>query len=139
MPAPPQPPAPAPAPAAAPAPTAEALATAREAAIADLLARYKSALEARNLDALRRLWPGMTVSAQDIMRRQFQQARRISVEIVNPRITGTGDTATINFTRRYEVLSVEGEPLQSESHATMEVRWTGAAWVIEGIRFDVRR
>ena len=138
VPAPPQPLAPAPAPA-TPAPTAEALAAARETAISDLLARYKSALEARSLDALKRVWPGMTVSAQDVMRRQFQQARRISVEIASPRITGTGDTATINFIRRYEVLSVEGEPLRSESHATMDVRWTGAAWVIEGIRFDVRR
>ena len=132
-------PASAPAPPVSAAPSAEALAAAREAAIGDLLTRYRSALEARNLDALKRLWPGLTVPAQEAMRIEFQHASRITVEIVDPRITGTGDTATVNFIRRYEVFTVEGEPLQSESHATMEVRLTGGSWVIERIRFDGAR
>jgi serine/threonine-protein kinase len=132
-------PPPAPAPAAAPGPTAEALAAARDAAIGDVLGRYKSALESRNLEALRRLWPGLTASAQEALRIEFQRASRISVDIVDPRITSTSDTATVTFIRRYEVLTVEGQRLQSESHATMDLRRNGASWIIERIRFDLRR
>ena len=130
---------PAPAPAVSPPPTAEALAAARDAAITDVLGRYVSALESRNLDALKRLWPGLTVQAQEAMRIEFQHANRISVEIVDPRITGTGDAATVTFIRRYEVFTGEGQRLRSESHATMDVRRAGGSWVIERIRFDLRQ
>ena len=129
------PPAPSPPPAAAPAPAAETSAAARDAALADLLTRYRSALESRNLDALRRLWPGLTGVALERVRTEFRQLTRISVEIVDPRISGSGDNATVNFIRRYDVVTVEGAPLHSESHATMDVRRAGASWVIEGIRF----
>ena len=57
------------------------------------------------------------------------------MEIVDPRISGSGDHATVSFIRRYDVVTVEGQPLHSESHATMDVRRAGASWVIEGIRF----
>ena len=49
----------APAPVTPPAPSAEALAAARDAAIADVLTRYKAAVESRNLEALKRIWPGL--------------------------------------------------------------------------------
>ena len=126
-------------PAAQPSASPEALAALREAAIGELLTRYKSSIETRNLDALKRLWPGLAPSAQEAMRVEFQRATRISVDIVDPRVSGSGDAATINFIRRYEVLTVDGSRLQSESHATMDVRRTGGTWTIERIRFDSRR
>ncbi len=127
------PPAPSPPPASAPA--AENSAAARDAAIADLLTRYKSALESRNLDALSRLWPGLSGVPQERVRTQFQQASRISVEIVDPHISSSGDNATVSFTRRYDVVTVEGDRQHNESHATMDVRRAGGSWVIESIRF----
>lgn len=96
-----------------------------------MLTRYKSALESRNLDALMRVWPG---AAQEALRKQFQDATRISVEIVDPRISGSGDNATVSFIRRYDVVTIEGQRLHSESQATMDVRRAGASWVIERIR-----
>jgi hypothetical protein len=115
------------------------VAAARDAAIGDVLGRYKSALESRNLDALKRLWPGLAVPAQEALRIEFQHASRISVDIVDPRITGTNETAAVTFIRRYEVLTVEGQRLHSESRATMDLRRTGGSWVIERIHFDLRR
>jgi tetratricopeptide (TPR) repeat protein len=107
-------------------------AAAREAAVADVLGRYESAVESRSLDAMKRIWPGLNA---DAMRREFEHASRISVEIVDPRITVSGDTATVTFVRRYDVVTVEREPLHSESHATMDLRRSGNSWVIERIRF----
>ncbi len=132
-------PVPAPAAAAASGPTAEALAAARDDAITDVLARYKSALETRNLDAVKRLWPGLTMTAREAMRVEFQHANRVSVDIVDPHISGSGDTATVTFVRRYEVLTVEGQRLQSESRAVMGVRRAGTSWIIERVRFEPRR
>jgi hypothetical protein len=47
----------------------------------------------------------------------------------------SGDTATITFIRKYDLVTVERQPLHSESHATMELRRAGSAWVIDRIRF----
>jgi len=129
------PPAPSPPPPTAPAAAAENPTAARDAAITDLLTRYKSALESRNLDALSRLWPGLSGVPQERVRTQFQQASRISVEIVDPHISGSGDNATVSFTRRYDVVTVEGDRQHNESHATMDVRRAGGSWVIESLRF----
>ena len=107
-------------------------AAAREAAVADVLARYESAVESRSLEAMRRIWPGLNVVA---LRNEFEHASRISVEIVDPRITVSGDTATATFVRRYDIVTVERAPLHSESHATMDLRRSGNSWVIERIRF----
>ena len=62
LPPPPAPKPPAPTPAPPPAGRAEtpAAAPAPEVAVRELLAQYKSALEARNLDALKRVWPSLT-------------------------------------------------------------------------------
>jgi len=129
----------APAPAAPPPqPSAEALAAAREAAITDLLGRYKAAIEGRNLDAVKRIWPGISTREQDALRDEFRRSTNISVGIVNTRISATADTGTVTFVRHYEVVA-EGQNLRSQSNATMEVRRSGASWVIERIRFELRR
>jgi eukaryotic-like serine/threonine-protein kinase len=107
-------------------------AAAREAAVADVLTRYVAAVESRNLEALRRVWPGLNVAA---LRDEFRNASSIQVEAVEPHITVAGDTATITFIRKYDLVTVERQPLHSESHATMELRRAGASWVIDRIRF----
>ena len=61
-----------------------------EAEVTDLLARYKSALEARDLGALQRIWPGLSGQPEAALRTEFGHATRISVEILDPRIVGVG-------------------------------------------------
>jgi hypothetical protein len=85
---------------------------------------------------LRRVWPGLNVTA---LRDEFRNASSIQVEVVDPHITVSGETATIRFIRKYDVVTVERQPLHSESHATMELRRVGASWVIDRIRFETIR
>jgi eukaryotic-like serine/threonine-protein kinase len=127
-----------PAPAAPAQPSAEAIAAARDAAITDLLGRYKAVIEGRNIDAVKRIWPAMSAREQSALRDEFRRASSISVNILNPRIAGTADAATVTFIRDYEVVA-EGQQLHTQSNATMEVRRSGASWLIESIRFDGRR
>jgi serine/threonine protein kinase len=117
------------------APTVDNSAAAREAAVTEMLLRYTAAVEARSLDALKRVWPGLSGAALQALRTEFLNTSRISVEIVEPRLSLSADTGTVTFIRRYDVVTVEGQQLHSESQATMDVRRTGSSWVIERIRF----
>jgi serine/threonine-protein kinase len=139
------PPPPAPAPAPAPSRPTPAAPTAAEGtaspasvqdAIRDLLKRYEQALEARSLDALKRIWPGLEGAQEDAVRREFQHARRIAVDLDDPAITVSGNSGTVNFVRRYNLTTVDGQRLDSSSRTTMAVRRSGSDWVIESVRFQ---
>jgi hypothetical protein len=107
-----------------------------EEAIRDLVRRYAQALESRNVDALKRIWPALQ---EDAMRREFQQARRIEVDIDNTTVNVSGNSATVSFTRRYRVSTVDGQRLDTNSRTTMSVRRAGTEWVIDRVRFEGSR
>jgi eukaryotic-like serine/threonine-protein kinase len=149
--APPVTPPPAPAPAATPVPTAPAAAApipppapetaqppAAEERITDLLARYKEALESKSFDQLKRLWPSLSGGAESALRQEFQHAARITVDIADPKISVSGGSGRVTFVRRYGLVTVEGQRLQSTSDAVMDVRRAGNTWVIDSIHFTPR-
>jgi tetratricopeptide (TPR) repeat protein len=128
-------PAPEPAPPAA-RPPATPPAPSPETEIRDLLARYEAALEARSLNSLRQLWPGLGSAHEDAIRRDFQLASRIEVDIAEPRISVSGASASATFVRTYELLTNDGQPLRSRSRTEMTLRRLGDGWVIQQIRFE---
>jgi serine/threonine-protein kinase len=107
--------------------------------ITALLDRYAAALESRSLDALKRIWPGLSGAQESAMRYEFQNARLIEVEVVSPQISVREDSATVTFTRRYRNVTADGQDLRRDSSATMTVRRAGNAWVIEQLRFAPAR
>ena len=104
-----------------------------------MLDRYKAALEARSLDALKRLWPTLGGSQQAAIQNEFSHASRIDVDIVDPRIAVSGSSATVAFIRRYELVTVDGQRLNNDTRTTMTLQRSNGAWVIEAIRFDAPR
>ena len=111
-----------------------------ESLIREVLARYESALEARSLEALRRIWPTLASSQQSSFRDQFEQASSIGVDILNPQISVSGASATVTFLRHYEFVPKNGTPLRADTPATMTLRRTdGGGWVIEQIQFGAAR
>lgn len=130
------PPAPvAPAPVDAPAAVPAAVAQER---IAALLDEYRQALEGKSLDQLKRIWPSLGGNAEAAIRQEFSHAASISVAIENPQITVTGASAQVRFVRDYSLVTVDGQHLQSTTHAVMDARKAAAGWVIGGIRFSER-
>jgi hypothetical protein len=107
--------------------------------VRELVRRYQQAMEARSLDAIRRVWPGLSGVQEDALRREFQQARRIEVEVDDPRITLTGATGTVVFIRRYHITTVDGQRLDRNSRTTMSVRRAGADWLIDRVNFEAIR
>ncbi len=106
--------------------------------VSDLLSRYREALEARNLDRLKQLWPSLSGAPETAIREEFQHANRISVEIASPQISLSGGSGRVTFIRNYSLATVDGQRLQSSSHVTMEVRRAASGWVIESVRFSPR-
>jgi eukaryotic-like serine/threonine-protein kinase len=127
----PPPAAPAPAPEAAQPPAAEER-------INELIGRYKEALESRSFEQLQRLWPSLSGAAATAMRQEFQHAARIRVELGEPQISVSGASGRVTFVRKYTVVTVEGQSLQSTALVTMDVKRTGSSWVIDTIRFATR-
>jgi serine/threonine-protein kinase len=104
--------------------------------VIDVLNRYKAALENRNLEALKRLWPGLGGAQESAIRYEFQNATRIDVDIMSPQIAINGTNATVTFTRGYQLHTKDGQRLRTETRTTMSLQRSGNAWVIEHIRFE---
>ena len=113
-------------------PAAPAAPPARE-LIAGVVASYVRALETRDIDALRAIWPGLSGAAQAAIESEFANARSINVSFAGTRIAVDGAAATVTGTRRYGLQTRDGQQLRSETLTTIALRQAGDAWVIESI------
>jgi hypothetical protein len=104
--------------------------------VRELIRRYEQALEARSIDALKRLWPSLQGAQEQAIREEFMHARRIDVEISNIDIGGSGNTATASFLRRYQLSTVDNQRLLTNSRTTLNARRNGGDWVIERVQFE---
>ena len=108
-----------------------------EETIRAVLAQYVSALEARDLGALKRIWPSLSGPQEEAIRDEFRNARDIDVTIDAPRITVTGDSATVSCLRRYRLQTRDGHRLQTDTRTTVVLRKAArASWIIEAIRYE---
>ena len=166
--APPPPPAPAPAPAAAPAPVelraipAEPPPAAAppavvtppsppppaasprpeesiDAAVQTLLGRYRSAIEARDISALKRIWPGLSGRQEEALLGEFQHARAIAVGFDGVDIRPAGNGATVSCRRNYAVTTADGQTLKTITTMIMTLVRRDGAWSIENIRHEAAR
>ena len=110
-----------------------------EEAIRDMVRRYAQALESRNVEALKRVWPTLQGAQEEAVRKEFLHARRIEVDIDDTNIAVSGNTGTVTFTRRYRLSTVDGQRLDTNSRTTMSVRRAGNEWVIDRVRFEAFR
>jgi hypothetical protein len=104
-----------------------------------VLSRYEQALESRSAEALKRIWPSLGAAQQTTIRNGFEQASRITVDILDPQITVSGTSATVTFVRHYEVLTVDRQLQRADRLTTMTLGRTDGGWVIEDIRFGPAR
>ena len=99
-----------------------------------VLQRYDSALEQRDVAALKAIWPGLSGGQQSAIETEFSNARSISVDLVGPRIQVTGQTATVVVRRVYQLRTRDNQQLRSETITTLTLRQSGTAWHIESVR-----
>jgi serine/threonine-protein kinase len=109
------------------------------AAIRETLARYKSALEARDLGALKQIWPGLAGRQETAIRNEFENARAIAVEIQGLTPVVTNNTAVVTCRRNYVVTTVDGRTLRTATRMTVTLNRHNGSWVIDNIRHEAER
>jgi hypothetical protein len=111
---------------------------ARDAVLA-VLAKYTSALEHRDIGAMKALWPGIGSREQSALESDFANASSISVSFDSPRVDVAGSRATITGRRHYSLRTRDGQNLRSETLTTLALRKSGADWVIDSVRHQAAR
>ena len=108
-----------------------------EQVIAGVIRQYVAALEARDLGALRRVWPSLGGAQERGIREDFENARTIEVTIEGLRTEAAGDTATVTCLRRYRLETRDGHRNQADTPTVIGLRKTSpGTWVIESIRYE---
>jgi hypothetical protein len=121
-----------------PAPSARAEESA-EAAVQTLLARYRTAIETRDIGALKRIWPALSGRQEEALVSEFQHARAITVGLGTPDIRPTGTGATVSCRRNYAVTTADGQTLRTVTTMIMTLARHEGTWSIETIRHEAAR
>jgi len=104
-----------------------------------VLGRYRSALEARDISALKRIWPGLSGRQEEALLGEFQHARAIAVGFDGVDIRPSGNGATVSCRRNYAVTTADGQTLKTITTMIMTLVRRDGAWSIENIRHEAAR
>jgi hypothetical protein len=107
--------------------------------VQELIARYKSALEARDLGALKQIWPALGGRQETAMKAEFDNARAIAVTLQGVSVSIAGTTATVTCRRDYVVTTSDRKTLNSATRMTMTLERKNGAWTIDTIRHEAAR
>jgi serine/threonine protein kinase len=133
------PPSVAPAPAPTPPPPAARTEETTGAAAQAVLARYRTALESRDISSLKRIWPALSGRQEDALRNEFEHARAIAVGFDGVDVRPTNSGATVTCRRNYTVTTAEGQTLKTTTTMIMTLVRRDGAWSIETIRHEAAR
>jgi hypothetical protein len=103
------------------------------------LTRYANALEARDLGALRRIWPSLSGRQEEAIRNEFQNARAIAVELADIDVKIVGRAATATCRRRYTVTTAQGQTLNTVGRMIVALSRQADVWTIDNIRYEATR
>jgi serine/threonine-protein kinase len=96
-------------------------------AVLSSLQRYEAALEHRNIDELKAVWPGVNES---VYRQNFEFARSWQVELEIFELEVSRETATVRCRRRDLLQTVDGQTYSPETDITFILGKPGDTWVI---------
>jgi serine/threonine-protein kinase len=110
-----------------------------EVAVQAVLTRYRAALEARDIGALKRIWPALAGRQEDAIANEFQHARAIGVSLEGVDIRPSGNAATVTCRRNYSVTTGDGQTLKTTTTMIMTLARRDGGWSIDTIRHEVIR
>jgi hypothetical protein len=113
-----------------PSPPAEA---GERALIQEVLERYRMAIQARDVAALKRIWPDMPGSIERTIRESFRFAQSHRVDLRLTELALSGGAATALCDRTDEIVSNDGQRLHNAGSARFLLRKSGGAWLIQAI------
>ncbi|HEY2905550.1 MAG TPA: protein kinase [Vicinamibacterales bacterium] len=108
-------------------------------AVRAVLTRYQLALESRDIDALKRIWPGLSGRQEEAIRAEFDRARGIAVRLDGVNVKITGSVAAATCRRDYAVTTGDGQTLKTATEMQMTLSRRNGAWTIDAVRHQVVR
>jgi len=110
-------------------------AEADEAGVKALLERYRTALEAKNLDQLSAIYVSLSDTTRDALNRYFQSANDLKVQFSGVTVLFEGDEALATFTRSDKFRDVQtGRDVNLEVRVSTVVAKAEGAWKIKALR-----
>jgi serine/threonine-protein kinase len=108
-------------------------------AVLNLLQRFRSAYENKELSTLKTLWPSLTGAQEKAIQEEFQSAQSITIGLQGIQILFAENQALVSCRRDFQAVTTDGRKLQSESRATFSLKNNGTDWYIDAVRFDPPR
>jgi serine/threonine-protein kinase len=99
--------------------------------------QYRSAMEGKDVDLLRSIWPDLTPQQEQAYRNQWAYTRSLRVVALNSRIEQMqGDTAVLSVQFHNEQEINNGTRRKWDQKATFRLSKRGKSWVIESLSFE---
>ena len=103
-------------------------------AIAAVVAEYARAIEARDLAAIRSVYPTISEQQQRGFQQFFQSVRSITARLTASPPQGDGNTATARVSGAYDYVDAAGKPQRQAVSFTATFRRDGTRWRIVSTR-----
>ena len=115
-----------------PEPAAPANATASD--LAPVIEAYAQAIESRDVNAIRRVYPGLTAEQERGFDQFFQAARKINVTFRIANVEGTGAAADARLSGNYEYETTQGKTERQPVSFVASLRREGSTWRLVSLR-----
>jgi hypothetical protein len=102
--------------------------------VAPVFEAYARAIESRDVSAIRRVYPGLTLDQQRGFEQFFEAARKINVTFRVASVEGSPSTADVRVTGSYEYESSAGRAERQNVGFAAALRKDGSAWRLVALR-----
>ena len=103
-------------------------------AIHSVLDRYAAAMEAKDIEGLKAVWPALSEDQQRKLRTGFELTRLHKVQLQVNDVQVTVSIAVANCLRRDQIVTAEGVSFQREAKATFRLVKKAETWTIVSIQ-----
>ena len=103
-----------------------------DALVRGVIRTYERAIETKNVDLFRSVWPGLSAAEESRLRASFSQIDSQQVDIVVEDLRIDGRTATARLSRRDTIMS-GGRRQTASSRQTLRLERAAAGWIITAI------
>ncbi len=123
-----------------PAPDSHETLEATQKEISDIPEKYRAAMEGKDSDLLRNIWPTLTPQQEQAYKEQWAYTRSLRITPRQSKIEKLeGDTAIVSVLLHYEQVMNRGANMKWDQKATFALVRKGRSWFIESASFQALR
>jgi hypothetical protein len=99
-----------------------------------VLRTYERAIETKNVDLFRSVWPGLSAADESRLRASFGEIDSQQVDIMIENLRIEGRSATVRVSRRDTMMMKGGRRQTASSRPTLRMEKGASGWIITDIR-----